>query len=100
MADSAAADAVEHVAANGERGFQLGARPRDRFTDDRAFRSVDALDGLADLVQRRRLAEVPAFGLGEVVEGSGARECVGALAGNGLRPNDEIRGGGHEAARR
>ena len=52
VADSAAASRVEHLAAFGERGFELGARARDRFADDRAFRAVDALDRLADLVQR------------------------------------------------
>ena len=65
---------VEHLAPCRVGGFQLGARTRHRLADDRALRAVDALDRLADLVERGRLAEVAAFGVGKVVERSRCRE--------------------------
>ena len=46
----------------------------------RSFRTVDALDRLADLVERRRLAEVPALDVGQIVERGRGRDGVGAFA--------------------
>ena len=72
-------------------GRRLDASQRRRAeTQVGALGSVDAIDLLADLVQRRRLAEIAALGVGQRVERVGPRELRRTLRGDTLRAGNEV----------